>query len=138
LVEGGTLQDHVRGKGPLRPAEAVDTVLQVIAGLEAAQAVGVLHRDVKPSNCFVDAEGTVKVGDFGLSISTVNRGEPHLTASGVFLGTPAYASPEQLRGDDLDQRSDIYAVGVTLFYLLTGKIPFDADNMVKLVALVLE
>jgi len=80
----------------------------------------------------------VKVGDFGLSISTVNTWEPHLTSKGAILGTPAYASPEQLRGDDLDQRSDIYGVGVTLFYLLTGKVPFEADNMVKLVATVLE
>src|SRR5262249_322057 len=116
----------------------VDAILQVIAGLEAAQAVGVLHRDVKPSNCFVDTDGTVKIGDFGLSRSTASRGESHLSISGIFLGTPTFASPEQLRGDELDQRSDIYAVGVTLFYLLTGKVPFEADNMVKLVATVLE
>jgi serine/threonine protein kinase len=70
LVAGGTLQDQVRQEGPLPVTGAVDAILQIIAGLEAAQAAGVLHRDIKPSNCFVDAEGTVKVGDFGLSIST--------------------------------------------------------------------
>src|SRR5208337_836178 len=77
LVAGGTLQERVKQHGPLPAVEAVDAILQVIAGLEAAQAVGVLHRDIKPSNCFVDAEGTVKVGDFGLSRSTVNSSEPH-------------------------------------------------------------
>lgn len=92
LVAGGTLKDRVSKQGPLPAAEAVDAILQVIAGLEAAQAVGVLHRDVKPSNCFVDNEGTVKIGDFGLSRPTVSTGE-HLSISGVFLGTPTFASP---------------------------------------------
>lgn len=138
LVHGGTLQDRVRAGGPLPIQEAVDAVLQIVDGLEAAQAVGVLHRDIKPANCFVDAEGRVKIGDFGLSISTAGRGNLNLTSSGVFLGTPTFASPEQLRGDELDQRSDLYAVGATLYYLLTGKVPFEADTMVHLVAKVLE
>jgi hypothetical protein len=139
LVTGGTLQERVRNKGPLPVADAVDAILQVIDGLGAAHAVGVLHRDVKPSNCFVDADGAVKIGDFGLSVSKIGRGDVHhLTTSGVFLGTPTFASPEQLRGDELDQRSDLYAVGVTLFYLLTGKVPFEGDQMVQLVATVLE
>jgi len=138
LAPGGTLQGRVSSQGPLPPAEAVDCVLQVIAGLEAAQRLGVLHRDVKPSNCFVEADGTVKIGDFGLSISTVLRVEPSLTASGAFLGTPAFSSPEQLRGDDLTVRSDIYAVGVTLYYLLAGHHPFTAGNVVQLMATVLE
>ena len=118
--------------------ESVDAILQIVDGLEAAQAVGVLHRDIKPANCFVDGEGRVKIGDFGLSISTAGRGDLNLTSSGVFLGTPTFAAPEQLRGDELDERSDLYAVGVTLFYLLTGKVPFEAATMVHLVAKVLE
>lgn len=138
LVSGGTLQERVARTGPLPIGEAVDAVLQVIAGLEAAQQLGVLHRDVKPANCFVDVDGTVKVGDFGLSISTGPRAEFDVTTSGSFLGTPAFASPEQLRGDDLNARSDIYSVGVTLYYLLTGRTPFQADNLVKLLATVLE
>ena len=133
LAPGGTLKDRVKIKGPLGPSEAVDAVLQVIAGLEAAADVGVLHRDVKPSNCFVDSDGTVKVGDFGLSISTQSIDERSLTMLGTVLGTPGFSSPEQLRGDDLDLRSDIYSVGGTLYYLLTGKAPFDDPNVIRLV-----
>ena len=138
LVAGGTLEERVRHGGPLPVGETVDAILQVIEGLEAAQAVGVLHRDVKPSNCFVETGGTVKVGDFGLSISTKVRGETNLTITGTFMGTPAFSSPEQLKGDELDVRSDIYAVGITLYYLLTGKTPFRAENLVRFVATVLE
>lgn len=138
LVQGGTLQERVKRHGPMPIQEAVDAILQIIDGLKAAQEKGVLHRDVKPANCFVDADGRVKVGDFGLSISKAGRGDLQLTSSGVFLGTPTFASPEQLRGDELDARSDQYAVGVTLYYLLTGQVPFEAPTMVQLVAKVLE
>ena len=138
LVSGGTLQERVRARGPLPIGEAVDCVLQIIEGLEAAQRIGILHRDVKPSNCYRGEDGTVKIGDFGLSISTAVRTEPALTATGAFLGTPAFCSPEQLRGDELNARSDMYSVGATLFYLLTGRTPFDAPNMVQLLATVLE
>ncbi|HEY5912442.1 MAG TPA: protein kinase [Verrucomicrobiae bacterium] len=138
LVAGGTLQDRVVRQGPMPVGETVDSGLQIIAGLEAAQQVGVLHRDIKPSNCFVETDGTVKIGDFGLSISTVVRTEPAITATGAFLGTPAFASPEQLRGDELTVRSDIYSVGVTLYFLLTGRHPFNAPDMIRLLATVLE
>jgi hypothetical protein len=137
-IAGGTLQERVREHGPLSPPEAVDAILDIIAGLEAAATVGVLHRDVKPSNCFIDAEGTVKIGDFGLSISTTSHSDSYLTVPGAYLGTPAFSSPEQMRGDVLDVRSDIYAVGVTLFYLLTGRTPFEGENLVRLLATVLE
>lgn len=141
LVSGGTLEDKVRSQGPLSVGDAVDAVLQIIDGLEAAEQKGVLHRDIKPANCFIDPTGTVKVGDFGLSISTMPREQwesSQVTREGSFLGTPAFASPEQLRGDQLDARSDIYSVGVTLFYLLTGHPPFTANNMVQLLATVLD
>ena len=133
LAPGGTLKDRVKIKGPLRPSEAVDAILQVIAGLEAAADAGVLHRDVKPSNCFVDSDGAVKVGDFGLSISTQTIDERSLTMLGTVLGTPGFSSPEQLRGDQLDVRADIYSVGATIYYLLTGKAPFDDPNVIRLV-----
>src|SRR5678815_5399280 len=138
LVPGGTLQNRLDARGPMPVGEAVDATLQIIAGLEAAQSIGILHRDIKPSNCFRDADGTVKIGDFGLSISVNIRIEPALTAAGAFLGTPAFSSPEQLRGDELNARSDMYSVGATLFYLLTGHMPFEGDNVVQLLATVLE
>jgi eukaryotic-like serine/threonine-protein kinase len=137
-VPGGTLSELVKAHGPLSVAKAVDTILQIMEGLEAAAAKGVLHRDVKPSNCFIEADGAVKVGDFGLSISTLARDQTNLTMPGAIMGTPSYAPPEQLRGDELDVRADIYSVGVTLYFLLTGQTPFNADSMVKLLATVLE
>ena len=134
LVQGGTLRDRVERDGPMPSREAVDAILQVISGLDAAQAAGILHRDVKPSNCFIDTNGTVKVGDFGLSIPSIARGGAILARGGSFQGTPAFASPEQLRGEPLDVRSDIYSVGVTLYYLLTGATPFDAPDLMALAA----
>src|SRR4029453_5283004 len=137
-VPGGSLKDRVKAKGPLGVTESVDAILQVISGLEAAAAAGILHRDVKPSNCFIESEGQIKVGDFGLSISTLARDETQLTAGGTVLGTPAFASPEQLRGDELDVRSDIYSVGATLYYLLCGRAPFEEANVIRLVTTILE
>jgi uncharacterized RDD family membrane protein YckC/membrane-associated protease RseP (regulator of RpoE activity) len=134
LLPGGTLKDRVQKIGPLSPVDAIDAVLQVVSGLEAAQAAGILHRDIKPSNCFVDADGTVKVGDFGLSIPTRARDVTQLTSTGTFHGTPQFASPEHLRGQQLDVRSDIYAVGATLHYLLTGRPPFDDRDLMALIA----
>jgi hypothetical protein len=138
LVSGGTLKDLLKRKSPLTVPEAVDAILQIIDGLEAAEQAGVLHRDIKPANCFVAADGTVKVGDFGLSVSTLARGESLLTASGTVLGTPAYASPEQLRGEELDTSSDVYSVGATLYHVLTGRTPFTATDFVKLITEVLD
>ena len=132
LVPEGTLKDRVAG-GPMTMAAAVDAILQVITGLEAAASIGILHRDVKPSNCFVHRDGRVLVGDFGLSVSA-SAHAPGERATGTILGTPGFASPEQLRGDALDVRSDIYSVGATLFYLLTGRAPFDDRSTTALIA----
>lgn len=128
LLPGDTLQDRIRRDGPMSPRQAVDVILQVIAGLHAADDAGVLHRDVKPANCLVDRDGTIKIGDFGLSISPGHAG---MSPSSV-AGTPHFAAPEQLRGDRLDRRSDIYAVGATLAFLLTGRPPFEADSLRQL------
>ena len=138
LIPGGTLQERVKESGPMPVAGAVDAILQIIAGLEAAHAVGILHRDIKPSNCFIDPSGVVKVGDFGLSISTTSRGDSALTIAGSVLGTPEFSSPEQLRGEALDLRADIYSVGMTLYYLLTAQTAFRAENFVQLLATVLD
>ena len=134
LLSGGTLKDRVATGGPMPPSAAASAVLDIIGGLDAAQAAGILHRDVKPSNCFVDADGDVKVGDFGLSISTLTRDVRHELGTTGFEGTPQFAAPEQLRGEALDVRADIYAVGATLYYLLTGRPPLDAPDYRELVS----
>jgi eukaryotic-like serine/threonine-protein kinase len=123
LVNGGTLRELVQERGQLSVPEAVDLMRQVSDGLDAVHRSGVLHRDVKPSNCFIDETGRVKVGDFGLALSTrhvVGPGDSHQAVA----GTLAFASPEQLRGEPLDVRSDVYSAGATLYFLLTGKPPF--------------
>ena len=123
LVPEGTLKDLV-GDKPMTGAAAVDAILPVIDGLEAAAQIGILHRDIKPSNCFVHRDGRVLVGDFGLSVAATSR-DAKGGGSSTILGTPGFASPEQLKGEALDVRSDIYAVGATIFYLLAGRPPFE-------------
>jgi hypothetical protein len=130
LVPEGTLKDRVVPGTPMSAADAVDAVLQVITGLDAAASIGILHRDVKPSNCFVHREGRVLVGDFGLSVGAARHGSDR---TGTILGTPGFASPEQLRGGALDVRSDIYSVGATLFYLLAGRAPFEDQRTTGLI-----
>ena len=140
LATGGTLRDELKRRGTMPVRDAVDAILGIIDGLEAAHAKGVLHRDMKPSNCFVTGEGKAIVGDYGLSISQTNNpadGE-QLTRSGMIMGTPAFSPPEQLRGQTLDQRADIYSTAGTLYYLLTGKAPVERHSSVETVAAVLE
>ena len=126
LMPGETLQALVEERGPLPLAEAVGKILDVIEGLTEAHIQGVIHRDVKPSNCFVGEDGRVKVGDFGLSKSLDS--DAGLTRTGSFVGTPLYASPEQIKRDVVDARTDVYSVAATLYFLLTGKPPFQADD----------
>lgn len=127
LMPGETLKDLLDREGPLPVERAVDSILDVIEGLEAAHLQGVIHRDVKPSNCFIDSDGRVKVGDFGLSKSLVSDAE--LTRTGAFLGTPQFAAPEQVRGAAATPATDVYAAGATLFCLLTGRGPFVGDAL---------
>ena len=136
LVDGGTLDEKVLHQGPLSVPEAVHDILQVIDGLDAAYRSGILHRDIKPANCFITRSGTVKVGDFGLSRPVEPVAEARLTQSGLFLGTPVFSSPEQLMGEKLDVRADVYAVGATLYYLLTGRLPYESENVARLIAAV--
>jgi hypothetical protein len=132
LMPGDTLKDLVERQGPLPADEAIAKVLDIIEGLEEAHQAGVIHRDMKPANCYVEADGRVKVGDFGLSRSlTANL---HLTRTGGFVGTPLFASPEQLKGERLDPRTDVYSVAATLYYLLTGRAPFEGAEGASLIA----
>jgi len=124
FVEGETLRDKVK-KGPLKPEEAVDFVDQVATGLGEAHGQGIIHRDVKSANIMVTAKGLAKVMDFGLAKL---RGGSSLTKSQTTLGTVAYMSPEQARGESLDQRTDIWSLGVVLYELLAGKLPFRGDH----------
>lgn len=131
LMTGGTLTDVVQKEGPIPVDRAVDYMLDIISGLQAAHHAGIVHRDLKPSNCFLDERGRVKVGDFGLAKSFMN--DSSLTQTGTFMGTPQYAAPEQLRASEVDERADIYAIGGTLFYLLTGRAPF-VGNAAQVIA----
>ena len=133
LMSGETLKDLVERNGPLSPLEAVTKILDVIDGLREAHALGVVHRDVKPSNCFLESDGRVKIGDFGLSRSVV--APSHLTQTGGFLGTVLFAAPEQHKAEAVDARTDVYSVCATLFYLLTGRAPVeDARGAAAVVA----
>jgi hypothetical protein len=132
LMPGHTLHDLVHEKGPLPAEQAVARIFDVIEGLQAAHQLGVIHRDVKPSNCFVEADGRVKVGDFGLAKSLL--GDAHLTRSGAFVGTPLFASPEQIRREPLDAQTDVYSVAATLYFLLTGRAPFEGGDAASCIA----
>ena len=127
-----TLGERLAREGPLSTASAVDAILDVIAGLDAAAAAGILHRDVKPSNCFVDERGRVRIGDFGISISAHPSAITGLASQARIVGTPAFAAPEQLRGARIDGRCDIYGVGATLYTLLTGHPPFEQRELMAL------
>jgi serine/threonine protein kinase len=147
LMPGANLQDLVKEQGPLPVEEAVAKILDVIDGLQQAHQIGIIHRDVKPSNCFLESDGRVKIGDFGLakvenspaeaSASGPVRlpvGGGRLTRTGAFIGTPLYASPEQIKQQPLDQRSDVYSVAATLFYLLIGRAPFESGDVMTTMA----
>jgi hypothetical protein len=127
LMPGATLADLLGERARLSVKEAVGKILDVLDGLQEAHRLGVIHRDVKPSNCFLADDGRVKIGDFGLSKSLV--GDARLTKTGLFLGTPLFASPEQVRGETVDVQSDLYSLAATLYCLLTGKAPFEGGDL---------
>jgi serine/threonine-protein kinase len=125
LVSGTNLEELVQRDGPLSPKRACQLISQALLGLQHAHAKGVVHRDIKPSNLMVTEEGVVKLMDFGIAKTAE---APKLTREGKAPGTPEYMSPEQIQGLALDARSDLYSMGVVLFELLTGELPFHGDT----------
>jgi beta-lactam-binding protein with PASTA domain/predicted Ser/Thr protein kinase len=126
-VEGHTLKDIVRERGPAPPEAAVDVVLQILRALRFAHQRGVVHRDIKPQNVLIDEDGRVKVTDFGIA----RAGASDMTETGSIMGTAQYLSPEQAQGRPVDARSDLYSIGIVLYELLTGRVPFDAESPVS-------
>jgi len=124
-VEGTSLHQMLRERGKLPANEAAEIITQVLSGLRAAHREGVIHRDLKPGNIMQDKQGRILVMDFGLARSLESDG---MTKTGAVLGTMEYMSPEQAMGTELDTRSDLFTVGLILFELLTGKMPFKADT----------
>ena len=123
FVEGETLAQHLRQLGrPMLANEAIEIFRQALEGLGFAHAQGVIHRDIKPSNIMLTRGGVAKLTDFGIARSL---GTAKLTRTGTTLGTPAYMSPEQIQGTKLDHRTDIYSMGITLYEMLTGRVPFE-------------
>ena len=126
LVEGRTLKEIVREKGPAPPEAAVDITLQILRAARYAHKRGVVHRDIKPHNVLIDHDGRVRVTDFGIA----RAGTSDITETGSVMGTAQYLSPEQAQGRPVDERADLYAIGIVLYELLTGQVPFDADSPV--------
>ncbi|OFJ51054.1 protein kinase domain-containing protein [Mycolicibacterium grossiae] len=125
LIEGGTLRELLRERGPMPPHAAAAVLAPVLGGLAAAHRAGLVHRDVKPENVLISDDGEVKLADFGLVRAVA---EAKITSTSVILGTAAYLSPEQVGTGDAGPRSDVYAAGILTYELLTGDTPFTGDN----------
>jgi len=126
-VEGETLKQRIRRMGRLPVTEAVAYAIEVARALSAAHERGIVHRDVKPQNVLVDSEGTAKVTDFGIARTLTEEG---LTADGRVLGTTDYVSPEQALGHPVTGQSDVYSLGIVLYEMLTGEVPFRGENQI--------
>ncbi|MGD8540433.1 MAG: protein kinase, partial [Candidatus Aminicenantes bacterium] len=124
-VSGEDLKSFIRRSEKLSVGKAISIAKQVCDGLSEAHRLGVVHRDLKPSNIMIDNEGNARIMDFGIARSLKEKG---ITGAGVMIGTPEYMSPEQVEGREVDQRTDIYALGVILYEMVTGRVPFEGDT----------
>ena len=125
FVPGEDLKRFIRKSGQLGAGRAVSIAKQVCEGLAEAHHLGVVHRDLKPQNIMVDEDGNVRIMDFGIARSLRGKG---ITGAGVMIGTPEYMSPEQVEGKEVDERTDIYSLGIILYEMLTGRVPFEGDT----------
>ena len=130
-VDGRTLREVLIDEGRLLPLRALEIAADVCSALDAAHAAGMVHRDIKPGNVMLTAGGEVKVMDFGIA-RPIRRTAPGHTQEGTFLGTPNYSAPEQLAGDELDERADIYSSGVLMCEMFCGKLPFSGSNTLEI------
>jgi serine/threonine protein kinase/Tfp pilus assembly protein PilF len=125
FVSGEDLKRFIRRSGRLTISKGIDIAKQICEGLDEAHRLGVVHRDLKPGNIMIDDDGNARIMDFGIARSVEGKG---ITGAGVMIGTPEYMSPEQVEGKDIDRRSDIYSLGVILYEILTGRLPFEGET----------
>jgi eukaryotic-like serine/threonine-protein kinase len=135
LVEGRSLYHVIREEAPISAERTIHVAMQIARSLREAHRLDVIHRDLKPGNVLLtrhgDEDDFVKVLDFGLVKHVESESEQELTKAGLFMGSPKYMSPEQIRGERVDARSDVYALGVVMYEMITGKVPFERENTVK-------
>ena len=126
-IDGRTLKQVIQQDSPLSPDFVVNVLRQVAGALAAAHRMGIVHRDVKPENVFIDSEGKALLADFGVARSM--SGDTQLTMHGVAIGTPSYMAPEQIDGDNLDGRADVYSLGLVAWEMLTGHRPWEGESL---------
>lgn len=131
-VQGRNLKEFISRKGPPELAIALHIIRQLASALEKAGEAGIVHRDIKPENVLISKKGMVKIADFGLAQLTLGGERLSLTQEGVTMGTPLYMSPEQVQGQKVDHRSDIYSLGVTCYHMFAGRPPFRGESAVAI------